>query len=521
MRAGMNVWIILQLLPEILNIGAHSQWDRLRVEELLEKELNFVGRRITGPFAAKFASIVQIVSSKSTSNSTDGKSARVAMLVFIVRIINAVLAFILQVFLARWVGSEQYGIFVLVWVVAVMLGTMSCLGLQTAVIRFVTEYRARKDSELLNGILLAAPGIAVLVSITAGAIIFAILFLFADEISVTNMLPLYLALVCLPFLALEEIQQGIARSFEMPLIAIGPAFIIRPASILVTMAFAYLLGFPANAVTALSSAVIATFIATLIQSITLWLKISRLYDVSFPISKLTKPLGDNQIGPKFQFRYWIAVSLPIFLASGFYGFLFNSDVVLVGLMLGPDEVAIYYAVLKSLAFVHFVHFAFRAASTHHFSQFFSNNDIQGLSDYANKIARWTFWPTLAIAAMMILAGKYILMLFGAGFAEGQNLVIILASGVVLRASIGPIDALLEMSGEQKLVMWVLALTMLSNIILNVSLIPHYGILGAAIATSCAMIIETASMYIAVSRKLGISVFAFNFGGKITGKGCAT
>ena len=146
-------------------------------------------------------------------------------------------------------------------------------------------------------------------------------------------------------------------------------------------------------------------------------------------------LGDNQTDIKFQFRYWISVSLPIFLASGFYGFLFNSDVVLIGLMLGPDAVAFYYAALKSLALVHFVHFAFRAASTHHFSRFYSDNNIQGLSDYANKIARWTFWPTLAIAVIMILTGKYILMLFGAEFVEAQNLLVILALGIVIRASI--------------------------------------------------------------------------------------
>ncbi len=112
-------------------------------------------------------------------------------------------------------------------------------------------------------------------------------------------------------------------------------------------------------------------------------------------------------------------------------------------------------------------------------------------------------------------------MFGVGFVDGQNLMIILASGIVLRASIGPIDALLAMSGEQKLAMWVLAVTLHSNIILNVSLIPHYGILGAAIATSCVMIIETAFMYIAVSRKLGISVFITNFSGKTIAEGHTT
>jgi len=492
-----------------------------RLFKLLKNILDPIGRRVAGPYADKFSSLLHVASSKMNSNSTNGKSARAAVLVFIVRIISAFLAFILQVFLARWMGSEQYGIFVLVWVVTVMLGAMSCLGLQTAVIRFITEYRTKKDIKRLDGVLLAAPSIVVLISITAAVLIAVILFLFGDKITTTNVLPLYIALVCLPFLALEEIQEGIARSFDMPLTAIGPAFVIRPAGIIIIIAFAYLLGFPANAITALSSAVIASFFATLIQSVVLWLKISRLHAIKFPIVTLMKALGSNQKTVKFQYRYWISVSLPIFLASGFYSFLFNSDVVLIGLMLGPDAVAFYYAALKSLALVHFVHFAFRAASTHHFSRFYSDNDIPGLSDYANKIARWTFWPTLAIAVIMILTGKYILMLFGADFVEAQNLLIILAIGIVIRASIGPVDALLAMTGQQSLAMWVLATTLASNIILNVSLIPYFGIMGAAIATSCAMLIETTSLYVAVSRKMKIRVFVFQFGSKTIDEGYAT
>ncbi len=480
---------------------------------MFENLLNLTKNRLPEPQGEWLASRLRVVYTKLTSDSASGKSARAAILVFFVRVFSAILAFALQVFLARWMGSEQYGTFVLVWVVATMLGGLSCFGLQTAVIRFVTEYRSQKDFRHLRGILLAAPGFAIVTSIIVAILGFQMLYWFGEQITSIKVLPFYLALICLPFMALEEIQEGIARSYEMPLTAIGPAFIVRPASILGVMGFAYALGYPANAITALFSAIIATFIATILQSLILWRRIIRLNTAEF--GRLKSPNADveKRKNYTFQFRYWISISLPIFLAGGFYGLLLNADVILIGIFMNPESVAIYFAALKSLALVHFVHFAMRAASTHHFSQFYAEEDINGLSDYANKIARWTFWPTLLFAVIMVLAGKYILMMFGTVFIDGQNLLLVLALGIVVRASIGPMDSLLAMAGQQKMVMWVLATTLLCNIILNVSLIPLFGIFGAAIATSSAMIIETAAMYVAASRKLGIGVFVFSQGRK--------
>ena len=39
-----------------------------------------------------------------------------SVIAFPIRIVSAVIAFVSQVLLARWMGSFEYGIFVLVWV---------------------------------------------------------------------------------------------------------------------------------------------------------------------------------------------------------------------------------------------------------------------------------------------------------------------------------------------------------------------------------------------------------------------
>ena len=71
-----------------------------------------------------------------------GEAGRMSLIAFLIRIVSAVIAFVSQVLLARWMGSFEYGIFVL------RLddddhrsAISSCLGFHTSVIRFIPEYR--------------------------------------------------------------------------------------------------------------------------------------------------------------------------------------------------------------------------------------------------------------------------------------------------------------------------------------------------------------------------------------------
>ncbi|MCF6321176.1 MAG: polysaccharide biosynthesis C-terminal domain-containing protein, partial [Rhizobiaceae bacterium] len=97
---------------------------------------------------------------------------------------------------------------------------------------------------------------------------------------------------------------------------------------------------------------------------------------------------------------------------------------------------------------------------------------------------------------------------GTEFIDGQIILFILALGLVSRAMVGPAESLLSMTGQQNITVVVLAITLLCNLILNIALIPPFGIAGAAIGTSIAMVFESVALYIAVNRKLGLHIFVF-------------
>jgi len=65
-----------------------------------------------------------------------------------------------------------------------------------------------------------------------------------------------------------------------------------------------------------------------------------------------------------------------------------------------------------------------------------------------------------------------------------------------------------MAGKQNLCVALYAGALAANVGLNLLLIPHYGIVGTAIATASAMAVEAILLHVFVRRALGFALFAF-------------
>jgi O-antigen/teichoic acid export membrane protein len=252
------------------------------------------------------------------------------------------------------------------------------------------------------------------------------------------------------------------------------------------------MGYAPSARTALIAAVAATYATTLWQLATVTTRADR---------------GIARGRRAIDLRGWILVSLPIFLIEGFAFMLTNADVLMVGIYLSPHDVAIYYAMAKTLALVHFVYFAVKAGVAARYAQF-THGDRKKLGDFARETVTWTFWPSLAMGLFVLAVGQPVLTLFGPGFEEGYPYLFLLVAGVVVRSTVGPAESLLTMSGNQNVCAVLYGLTLALNVGLNVVLIPRMGLWGAALATSLAMTFEAAALALTAWRRLGIVMFVF-------------
>ncbi|MDX8478965.1 lipopolysaccharide biosynthesis protein [Mesorhizobium sp. VK24D] len=421
-----------------------------------------------------------------------GEAGRMSLIAFSIRIVSAVIAFVSQVLMARWMGSFEYGISVLVWVTMVIVGNLACLGFHTSVIRFIPEYRERGMLAELRGIVLASR-LFVLVASTVIAGLGALgVWLSSGWIENYYVVPFILGVICLPMIALGDLLQGLARANSWALLALSPTYLVRPVLILMFMALMLAFNYAPDAKTAIFASIAATYVTTLGQL----MAVTSRMDEKIPAGPMT-----------VHFGRWFLVSLPIFLVESFFFLLTNADVLMVGAYLDPNDVAVYFATVKTLALVHFVYFAVKAGVAQRYAQF-THGEPDRLAAFARETVSWTFWPSLAMALLVLALGEPMLVLFGPEFTAGYPLLFLLVFGVVARGAVGPCESLLTMSGNQNICAAVYAMTLALNIGLNVILIPLFGLWGAAIATSLAMVFEASALSFTVWCKLGIVMAIF-------------
>jgi O-antigen/teichoic acid export membrane protein len=413
--------------------------------------------------------------------------------VFLIRVASAVLAFGSQVLLARWMGSFEFGIYVYVWTWVLLLGQVIDLGLGTAAQRFIPEYRDRGRWPLLRGFNFGSRWLATLVAFGVALICAGLVWLIQPWLDHYLLIPLYLACIAFPAFALNNVQEGISRSYDWIGLSMMPAYVIRQTLLTVLMAAAYFADLPMTAVTAMIAA-----------GISIWLPpLGQLLVLNRRLKTRVEP------GPKaYEFKVWIAAALPILLVEGFYALLMYTDILMLELFRPPDEVAVYYAAAKTLALVAFVSFSVSAATAHKFSEYHVAGNKAELSAFLAESIKWTFWPSLAATVLILALGKPFLWLFGPQFVDGYFLMFILAIGPLARATVGPVERLLNMVGEQRACAVVYAAAFLANIALCVVLIPLFGVAGAAVAISAAMILEAVLLFAVTKERLGLHVFVW-------------
>src|SRR3979411_835527 len=147
---------------------------------------------------------------------------------------------------------------------------------------------------------------------------------------------------------------------------------------------------------------------------------------------LNRRLGGHiEPGAKaYDFRGWLAISLPILLVEGFYLLLSYTDVLVLQQFRSSEQVGVYFAVVKTLALVSFIHYAMAASTAHRFAEFNALGEKARLSAYVAHAIKWTFWPSLAATVVLLALGKPLLWLFGPQFVIGYDIMFIAAIGLV-------------------------------------------------------------------------------------------
>jgi O-antigen/teichoic acid export membrane protein len=423
---------------------------------------------------------------------------RGAATAFLVRVASAGVLYLSQIVLARWMGSFEYGIYVFVWTWVLVLGGLSNLGLASLMIRLVPEHRERGEMAELRGLLHYGRLLPMAAATVIAGLALLALQLGGELITAPYVLPATIALACVPIIALSDAQDGIGRGRGWMAAALLPPYVLRPLLVLLAMVGMHELGHQMSAVNAAAAAVAGTWLAAGVQTVLL----ERRLRAEIPAGPAVRPRG-----------LWLGMSLPL-LAITFSEILTqNADIIIVSQVLGPREVAIYFAAAKTMSLVLFVHYAVGSAIAGRISALNARGDREGLLKAIRDGVTWTFWPSLAGALIILALGQPLLSLFGPQFTEAWPVMLVLVLGFLGRAAMGPSELILNVLGQQRAAAGVAVATAGLSIALNIGLVPALGLMGAAAATAVALIAGALLNAAVARRSLGLELAIWSHVGR--------
>lgn len=210
---------------------------------------------------------------------------------------------------------------------------------------------------------------------------------------------------------------------------------------------------------------------------------------------------------KISAKQFIKFASPM-MFSGLMLYLLNwTDVFILGAMVTEEEVGHYNLAYKIASLAMLVIISVNVVIAPRIAALFNEGNLVGLHATVRKATHLIIIFTTPIVAGIIVFSDFILSLFGESFDNGKEALIIVSAGFFLNAVTGNVDQVLNMSGNQKLLRNITIAGFVLNAVLNLMLIPHYGINGAAIASLITNVAFNFTCVYYIKKKLGFYSFA--------------
>ncbi|WP_049997588.1 oligosaccharide flippase family protein [Halococcus sediminicola] len=386
---------------------------------------------------------------------------------------SRVLGFVTTFLLTTSLGASLYGIFSFSKTLISIAGTITNLGTDQSIYRFIPEY---EDQETRNRVL----GLATLTSFVGSVVVGLTLYFSApvlteltlDQPLLTNALRLFA--IALPFMTLTGCIASVFRGLELPGYQIMTGSVGRQVFRLVTVGIVVAVG--ATLVGIVAAAVVAWVLAFL-----------------FGVGLLTRRTNfwPSLSGSQPSVRRFYNYSVP--LTMGDIGRMVQNkvDILMVGVFLPGAAVGIYNLSTVLTQALTVPSIALNTIYPPIAARMYSNDEIDDLESLFTQVTRWSFTLSLLPAIGLIAYSEQLLAVFGEGFGRGEMVLVLFAVGYFADAANGPTNYTLMMTDHQYLLMidrWTVGI---SNAVLNFIFINRYGLIGAAFATG--LILTTISI----------------------------
>lgn len=197
-------------------------------------------------------------------------------------------------------------------------------------------------------------------------------------------------------------------------------------------------------------------------------------------------LGGNKVrmGMKDLFTF----SLPVWIHRMLMKNNRNIGLLLIGVFLTADQAGIYGVGQRIIPILLIPFMAFNAIYTPIISSLFTKSRLHELESTFKVGSRWIIGLTLPVFVLSMYFSKEIVSIFGRGFEESHQVLLVLLSAQMINVATGSTSYVLSMTGKPIYNLVNSFIALILNVLLCIMMIKAFGALGAAYSLGISIVI---------------------------------
>lgn len=416
---------------------------------------------------------------------TNRSFAENVIVVFVLAIITGFAGYALRITLARNLSIEEFGLFYGVLTVFMFIGYFVEAGIGTSLSRKIIELRLSKKFSSINNIIVST----LLMQLLFTIIIAVILILLRNTLSinyfhgdVSNIIVLLsMWLLFIPLISsLTSIFYGFKKVTSFALVDSIKAIMLVILCILLL-----LLGYSKI------SAAIAYVISTLIMVVILFFWSRKIFPLSL---KFSFRLADSMSVLGFGFY--------ILLSNLIWTFITQIDTFVVIYFTNSTSVAMYQIAIATASILLFFTNAIVMVLFPTISEAFLAKNIKDLAKTINLIYKYVSIILVpSVIAIVLFPNIIITLLFTSKYLLAIDTLRILTIAIVFSSLTLINNSILTALNKPKVVITNMIVIAVLNLVLNLLLVPKYGIMGAAISTLISFMLSAIVSNISVQKSI--------------------
>ncbi len=405
--------------------------------------------------------------------------------VLAIRLVAILLQFGFVWYISTYLGDSVYGDFVIYLMITQFVGTMANLGLDVLIVKKIGAINPI-DNTYNTKLVRQMSMVGVSLSVALTFLLVTTLYSIAP--GYLPVLPMWTYLVGASFYGLMRLLVEYYRSIRWITLSTILAYLIAPTIAVIIL---WMIKVPAGALNAL---------------VVTWIIAMMFVIVCAFLIKLFYQWPKTESSPKLQStKSLIFLSFP-FLMTLFLVFLNGwVDKMVLRFYIESDVLGQYFVAYRLAAMIFLPLMAFNTLLAPRISEAYQlQKSSSQLRTIIWDVLRWAILFASIGFVLFVLLGKYLLGIFSEQHVLMYPVLLILSVGQLINVAAGPVGVVMKMTKLQNLYAKVMCVSVFVNFILNIILIPSFGVYGAALASAVGLICINVGAWWLCKQRLGLS-----------------